>query len=146
MFILFTITKLGAFVQIEFKVYQVKMYVHACLNICCHLVVYKAKSCSFNVIFPPLCALSAHCLRMQAPTQSMVMEEDEKYVRIMDRRTCLSTWVSPWIFLDVSIFSHWHFLDIFHSYGIWYLQCKVHGIVTLPFKTDGASCVCKECC
>lgn len=60
------VIKLGAFVQIESKVYQVKMYVkmfasvyvYACLNIGCHLVAYEANHVvlmSFSVHF-------VHCL------------------------------------------------------------------------------------
>ena len=61
--------------------------VHACLNSGHHLGAYEADSCIFNVILTPLCALSTQCPRVQTPTQSMVMKEDEDHVKKLAKKT-----------------------------------------------------------
>ena len=55
--------------------------VHACLYSGRHLVAYEADSRIFNTIIAPLRALSAQRSRVQTPTQSMVMEDDEEHVK-----------------------------------------------------------------
>ena len=65
--------------------------VYACLNSGRHLVAYEADSRIFNTIIAPLRALSAQRSRVQTPTQSMIMEDDEEPVRKVPRKTRLST-------------------------------------------------------
>jgi hypothetical protein len=65
--------------------------VYACLKNGRHLVAYEADYQIFNAILAPLRALSAQHSRVQTPTQSMVMEDDEKPVRKVARKIRLST-------------------------------------------------------
>ena len=65
--------------------------VYACLNSGRHLVAYEADSRIFNAILAPLRALSAQQSRVQTPTLSMVMEDDEEPVRKVAKKTHLST-------------------------------------------------------
>ena len=66
-------------------------FVHACLNSGHHLVAYEVDSRTFNFILAPLRGLSALRSRVQTPTQSMVMKDDEELVKKMARKTRLST-------------------------------------------------------
>ena len=65
--------------------------VYACLKSGHHLVAYETDSCILNVILAPLCTLSTQRPRLQKPTQSMIMEEDEEPVKKMARKTSSST-------------------------------------------------------
>ena len=65
--------------------------VYACLNSGRHLVAYEADSQIFNTIIAPLRALSAQRFRVQTPTQSMVMEDDEEPVKKVPRKIRLNT-------------------------------------------------------
>ena len=64
--------------------------IYACLN-SPHLVAYEADSRIFNTILAPFCALSAQHSRVQTPTQSMVMEDDEEPVKKMAMKIRLSS-------------------------------------------------------
>ncbi len=55
--------------------------VYACFNSGRHLVAYEADPQIFNTIIVPLRALSAQRSRVQTPTQSMVIEDDEEHVK-----------------------------------------------------------------
>ena len=55
----------------------VSVFVHMCLNNGRHLVAYEGDSRIFNVIRTPLHVLFAQRPRVQTPTQSKAMEEDE---------------------------------------------------------------------
>ena len=66
-------------------------YVYAYLKSGRHLVAYEADSRTFNTILTSLCALSAQRSRVQTPTQSMVMEDDEDSIRKVARKTLSST-------------------------------------------------------
>ena len=98
MFIFLTITKLSAFVQFFFLSTMLKsismvfanVSIYACLN-SPHLVAYEADSRIFNTILAPFCALSAQHSRVQTPTQSMVMEDDEEPVKKMAMKIRLSS-------------------------------------------------------
>jgi hypothetical protein len=59
----------------------VGVFVRMCLNSHHHLIVYEADSHIFNVILIPFHTLSALHLRVQTPTQSMAIEEDEELVK-----------------------------------------------------------------
>ena len=61
--------------------------IYAYLNSCRHLVAYKADSQIFNTILTTLRALSAQRSRVQIPTQSMVMKDDEKPVKKLFEKT-----------------------------------------------------------
>jgi hypothetical protein len=77
-------------IEIHFNVFA-SAYVYACLNNGRHLVAYEADSRIFNVILAPLRALSAQRSRVQTPTQSMVMDDDEEPVRKVAKKIRLST-------------------------------------------------------
>lgn len=67
------------------------VFVYVCLNNGHRIVVYEADSRIFNVILVPLRTLSTQHPRVQPPTQSMVMEKDEKHVIKMVWKTYLNT-------------------------------------------------------